>query len=46
MSDDSVHYNHEIELALKQAAQKKAMAHYGWDVEAFIKIFGKNYIED
>jgi hypothetical protein len=45
MSDEGVHFNRELDLALKQAAQKKAMAHYGWDVEAFIKIFGKNYIE-
>lgn len=46
MSDEGVHFNRMLDLALKQAAQKKAMRHYSWDVESFIKIFGKNYIED
>lgn len=45
MSDEGVHFNRKLDMALKQAAQKKAMKHYGLDVEQFIKIFGKNYIE-
>ena len=44
MSDESVHYNHKIELALKEAAQKKAMEHYGWTIEDFIKNIGKSYL--
>jgi hypothetical protein len=44
MSDEGVHFNRELDLALKQAAQKKAMAHYGWTTEDFIKIMGKNYL--
>lgn len=41
---ESVHVNAEVDRALKQRVQKKAMDHYGWSVEDFIKIFGKNYI--
>ena len=39
-----VHHNKEIRLKLRAYAQKKAMAHYGWDVERFIKEFYKNYL--
>ncbi len=41
---NSVHQNADINRALKAEAQKIAMAHYGWSVEDFIKIFGKNYL--
>ena len=44
MSDEGVHFNRELDLALKQAAQKKAMRHYSWTTEDFIKIMGKNYL--
>jgi hypothetical protein len=44
MSDEGVHFNSELDLALKQAAQKKAMEHYGWTTEDFIKIMGKIYL--
>lgn len=44
MSDEGVHFNRELDLALKQAAQRKAMTHYGWTTEDFIKIMGKNYL--
>ena len=40
----SVHKNAEVDRALKKMVQKKAMAHYGWTVGDFIKLFGKNYI--
>ena len=44
MSDEGVHFNRKLELAIKKAAQKKAMQHYGWTVDNCIGIFGKNYI--
>ena len=44
MADYGVHFNKELDLKLKQKAQKKAMKHYGWSVEDFIDIFGKNYL--
>lgn len=42
--ENSVHKNAEVDRALKRIMQKKAMQHYGWSVDEFIKIFGKNYI--
>ena len=29
---------------LKAIAQRKAMEYYGWDVDTFRSIFGKNYL--
>lgn len=42
--ENSVHKNAKVDKALKVIAQKKAMRHYGWSVEDFRAIFGKNYI--
>ena len=39
-----VHHNAELNNALKAKIQEKAMEYYGWSVEDFIKIFGKNYL--
>lgn len=41
---NGVHKNHKLDLALKQHIQKIAMRHYGWSIEEFIKIFGRNYL--
>lgn len=41
---ESVHGNAKIDRALKAMAQKRAMQYYGWSVEEWIKIFGKNYL--
>ena len=40
----AIHKNAELNKAIKAIAQEKAMQHYGWSVEDFIKIFGKNYL--
>ena len=39
-----VHFNKNFDTSLKQHAQRKAMKHYGWSREEFIKIFGRNYL--
>ena len=39
-----VHQNRNIRRKLQAIAQKRAMEHYGWDEERFIKEFYKNYI--
>lgn len=39
-----VHHNSESRKALQQYAQTKAMARYGWSVDDFRNIFGKNYL--
>ena len=41
---DSVHKNAKVNRAVKMVVQKRAMQHYGWTVEQFREIFGKNYI--
>ena len=43
--ENSVHRNAEVDRALKAMAQKIAMRRYGWTIEDFRKIFGRNYIE-
>ena len=42
--ENSVHCNAKINRALQAFVQKKAMRHYGWTIEQFREIFGKNYI--
>lgn len=41
---NGVHKNHKIDLALKQYAQRKAMEYYGWSIDEFREIFGRNYL--
>ncbi len=41
---DSVHSNNEVRMQLCKYAQEKAMEHYGWTVEEFRAIFGRNYL--
>lgn len=43
---DSVHQNAAVRKKLQAHVQKIAMEHYGWTEEDFIKIFGRNYIEE
>jgi hypothetical protein len=42
--ENAVHRNAEICRELQARVQKIAMEHYGWSVEDFIAIFGKNYL--
>jgi hypothetical protein len=44
MSDEGIHFNRKLDIKVKRWAQEKAMKHYGWSEEEFIKIFGKNYL--
>lgn len=39
-----VHADAELDTRLKAWAQKKAMKHYGWTTEDFIRIIGRNYL--
>lgn len=43
-SNEGVHLNRTLDMKLKKHGQKKAMEHYGWTTEQFIKIFGKSYL--
>lgn len=44
MSDYGVHSNRAFDLDIRRMAQQKAMEHYGWDLNQWIEIFGKNYL--
>ena len=44
MSGHGVHFNHELDLQLKQAAQREFEARYGH--EKWMELMGKNYLED
>lgn len=46
MGDYGIHgkYGRELDIQLKQDAQRRAMEVYGWSTEDFIRIFGRNYI--
>ena len=41
---NGVHYNKEIRQNLQAFVQKKAMKHYGWDMDTWRSIFGRNYL--
>lgn len=41
---DGVHHNSETRQHLQSVAQQKAMEYYGWTVDEFRNIFGKNYL--
>lgn len=41
---EGVHKNAEMNKALKAVAQQIAMNYYGWSVDDFRNIFGKNYL--
>lgn len=43
-SNAGVHFNHEFDMELKQAGQRVAMQYYGWDIDQFREVFGKNYL--
>lgn len=44
-SNEGVHFNKTLDNRLKSFTQKKAMEYYGWTVDEFRKIFGKNHLD-
>lgn len=44
--ESAVHKNSEVDHSLKEEVQKLAMEHYGWTVDDFRAVFGKNYIQE
>ena len=40
----SVHQNGEVNKMVKATVQQRAMQYYGWSINDFIKIIGKNYV--
>ena len=45
MSNYGIHFDSELNNNIREKAQKKAMEHYNWSIEDFIRIFGRNYID-
>ena len=45
MSNNGVHYNKELDLLIKRVGQKAFEEKYGTR-EDFIRIFGRNYLDD
>lgn len=41
---NGVHKNAKLNRKVQSVVQKRAMQYYGWSVEDFIGIFGRNYI--
>lgn len=41
---NGVHFNKDICRLLQADVQKKAMEHYGWDMETWRSLFGRNYL--
>ena len=42
--ENSVHVNASVNRKVQAVVQKRAMQHYGWSIDEFRNIFGKNYI--
>lgn len=43
-SPEGIHFNKEMRERYQHFAQKAAMKHYGWSIEDFREIFGRNYL--
>ena len=44
MSNEGVHFNHELDMYLKQICQARWMEFYNKTTEQFIKRYGRNYL--
>lgn len=43
MSEYAVHFNRYFEEYLQATSQKRAMEHYGWTLEDWMRVIGRNY---
>lgn len=43
---NSAHRNKQVQIMLKQWAQRKAMEENGWSIDDWRKEFGKNYLDE
>ena len=44
--ENAVHNNADNCREIQSEVQEIAMEHYGWDINDFIRIFGRNYLKD
>ena len=45
MSDYAIHFDEQLNRHIKAYVQQVSMEYYGWSIEKFTKIMGRNYIE-
>lgn len=43
-SNEGVHFNHKLDMELKQKMEKRWLEYYHKDIEDFIKKYGRNYL--
>lgn len=43
---NGVHFNLNTRRIIQQEAQRRAMKEQTWSTEDFVRVFGKNYLED
>lgn len=43
-SNEGVHFNHKLDMQLKQEMEKRWLEYYHKDIEDFIKKYGRNYL--
>ena len=43
-SNEGVHFNHKLDMELKQKMEKRWLDYYHKDIEDFIKKYGRNYL--
>ena len=43
-SNEAVHFNHKLDMQLKQKMEKRWLEYYHKSIEDFIKKYGRNYL--
>lgn len=43
-SNEGVHFDHKLDIKLKQIMEKRWIEYYDKDIDAFIREYGKNFI--
>lgn len=44
MSNYAVHFNRQFEEYLQAVSQQRAMEYYGWELDDWMRVIGRNYI--
>ena len=44
MSSQGIHFNHELDIKVKQEMERKWLEYYNKTIEDFIEMYGRNYL--
>lgn len=44
MASYGVHFNRQFETYLQEVSQRRAMEYYGWTLDDWMRVIGRNYI--